>query len=115
MDAELLQGRWTADVTRWAEVAPDLSKFGPLAILLLGHITVTFDGQTLVISGQNPRDKHYTYTLREPSASDEHTVTIDVERASGAKGVFEITFSDQDHVFMRLVHPKRDVMALKRA
>ncbi len=113
MDAETLKGSWKAAIPAWGKADPAVGELGKMAEMMFGKVNVTMDGESLVIAGYGAgQDKSYTYAVRGVEGS---TATVDVKRADGGAGVYEITFVDADHIVMRLTEPAKDVMALQRA
>lgn len=113
MDAQSIKGTWKADIQAWSEADPNMAAFGEMLDMMIGSTVVTIEDAKLTIAGYGgPREKTYDYTVREASGNQ---VIVDIVRGDGEKAVYELSFSDADHMIMKLTSPKSDIMALKRA
>lgn len=109
-----LQGKWVADLERWAELDPEMAAFGPTMLeQLLGSTEVVFTDNSFQILGFGKKGNIKEFTF-EARPGDDALVLDCTMVSSGKQGVYEITFRDDNHIDMILTEPKRDAMALKR-
>ncbi len=110
-----LVGSWTADLERYPEVNPEFGQLpASMMDMMLGKMVVELTADTLAIKNYGGKDsvQEGTFTATE----DGEKLILEASMGgSGRKGVFEVTFIDDDHINFNLVDPKLDPMALKRA